>query len=947
MTDENLDLDPVDFPSSFSDTETMRIGDRLLGFSVLLPAEPKGKVVLAVDDVLAQALRQQFTDAVVLGRHDSTSFLKPGTVGLLVVDSRLNAPARFTGLLAAEGVVATIGRRGRFALYPNAEHPESIWRWGWPLPFVVGRIAQLRRSTGLVAKGLRGVPHLELRGAPYESLADRVGRELGHMVGDKFRLVGITTAGHTILRFSGRREVAVRLSCVELPDKAGWGSRVAREVPAVADLVGAEIANGSTCGNEWIASPWVLRKQLTLLGRSRSSAKLWNIASLTAAKLETSATGSTGPGWSEEWLNSATLVPDLAKPRLLRALSPLDDGLPTGWCHGDLWPGNILLGQGRATVIDWDNASANAPLGVDRILVAAHKSLANDGTRIEQACTQLVDDADFDQPISGRPWLSWDRPTRVAFALSACLLYLRNRAFYDLGEQALADIVSTMLELADSVDLPDSTDEVSGPMPRESRKDGVRKSTVVGGAGWLGLGAGTVKMAQTAVLLVLAAILAPSALGILAIGALILNASNAITSLGSSTALVYWRDDAERAARSALTIALGLALVLTSSFWLLAPWLSNELDGGPLGSGVIRGLMLCLPFYSVSGVSGELLRRKLAFRRRVTPDIISSLVGASVSVVLAIEGHGVYSLVIGQFVQAVLAMLLFWMMRPPVFPGWNRVDASGLIAYGGNLAGGNILQLLMLNVDYIIIARVLGSTSLGEYSMAFRLAYMPYLLVAVVMTGAAFPHLCRLRGTALGEAMGRLNVALLTVMVPLCLGMVLLAPQLELLGHKWAPAVPALRWLAAYSLLLGMIQLARVQLNSVGRTRDTLIINLTHLILLMSLLLVWAQRGVAFVSIMHVVAAIAVVMFALILLRRNIRGFDWKSMMAGLVPVAGGAALMVVVVLSAQELMPWTRVSVSGLLIVGTLAVAAYALPVQLFTRGGIRAAIGTVQRQS
>nr|WP_246280175.1 oligosaccharide flippase family protein [Nocardioides daedukensis] len=455
----------------------------------------------------------------------------------------------------------------------------------------------------------------------------------------------------------------------------------------------------------------------------------------------------------------------------------------------------------------------------------------------------------------------------------------------------------------------------------------------VRGAGWLGLGAGVVKLSQTVVLLILAAILAPSALGVLAIGALVLNVTSAVTDLGSSTALVYWRGNVERAARSALTLALGLGLGLTALAWVLAPWLSSALRSGDLGADVIRGLMLCLPFYSVAGVSQELLRRELAFKRRVVPDIIGALVGSVLAVLLALSGRGVYSLVIGQLAQAALIMVLCWAMRPPVRPGWRGSDVTGLVSYGGHLAGANILQLLMLNLDYLIVARVLGPEPLGIYSMAFRLAYMPYLLVSVVLCGAAFAHLCRLEGDAVGRALAQVVTVLVTLTLPLYLGMILLAPQLELLGHQWGPGVPALRVLAVYGLVLSLVHLAVVALNSVDRTRDGFLLNLLHLVLLAALLFWWSARGIEMVAMAQLVAGAAMLVAAVLVCRKQITGFGWRSIAVRLAPVGVGAVLMTVAALVAHHFFPGSVISVVGLLLVGALMVLVYLSPLVLLGR--------------
>jgi hypothetical protein len=61
----------------------------------------------------------------------------------------------------------------------------------------------------------------------------------------------------------------------------------------------------------------------------------------------------------------------------------------------------------------------------------------------------------------------------------------------------------------------------------------------------------------------------------------------------------------------------------------------------------------------------------------------------------------------------------------------------------------------------------------------------------------------------------------------------------------------------------------------------------------------------------------------------------------GLGPALAGAALMAVVILLAERLGPWPRISVAGLLVVGGLGVAAYALPVATLGRDRFRAASG------
>jgi len=363
---------------------------------------------------------------------------------------------------------------------------------------------------------------------------------------------------------------------------------------------------------------------------------------------------------------------------------------------------------------------------------------------------------------------------------------------------------------------------------------------------------------------------------------------------------------------------------MTALSWASAPWLARTLRAEDGGANVIRGLTSTVPFYAVAFVTLELLRRELAFVRRIIPDIVAATVGAAVSIVLALAGHGVASLVIGQIVQSVLTMLLAWVVGARVRPGWNREDANGLLGYGGYLAGGNMLQLILLNVDYLIVARVLGATALGQYSLAFRLAYLPYLNVAFVISGAAFPYLCRLTGPAIGRATERVTAAALILLVPLCLAMALFANQLTLLGDKWAPAVPAVRWLALYALLLSFAQLAQTPLNAVGRPRATLQLRLLHLLALVVSLVFLAPHGITAVAIGQVVAVTATVGVSIALARRYLPGLSLRRLVIALGPCAAGTVAMAALVLGVRRAFPTADASIGGFVLLALFGVAAY-----------------------
>jgi O-antigen/teichoic acid export membrane protein/O-antigen ligase len=446
----------------------------------------------------------------------------------------------------------------------------------------------------------------------------------------------------------------------------------------------------------------------------------------------------------------------------------------------------------------------------------------------------------------------------------------------------------------------------------------------VAGSGWLGLGAVAAKTCQTAVLLVFAAVLAPDRFGIITLAAVLLNVCTVVADLGTSTALVPFRGDAERAARSALSLALGLSLALVAVVWTTAPLLATTLQIGPEGAGVLRGVVLCVPFAAASGVSAELLRRSLDFRRRVLPDIGGNIVGAVVTVSALAAGRGVFALVIGQLAQAVLVLVLFWALRRPVLPGWSRADVRALLAFGGGWAGSSLLTLLILNLDFLLVAHRLGVHDVGTYSMAFRLAYMPYLLIAMVIGGSLFAHLAGMRGVAAGHAAVDAAILVHALVVPLYAGLLVLAPGLTLLGDAWAPAVPALRWLAVYGLALSALEVLVVVLKAAGRTTDVLVLTGLHLVLLLALLLLVVDRGITAVATAQVVAGSLTVVAAGVLVAHRVPGLPWRELGRGLLPVAAAGLALGLTGLGVGTVLPVDRGSLVGVLGAGGAGLVAY-----------------------
>lgn len=501
-------------------------------------------------------------------------------------------------------------------------------------------------------------------------------------------------------------------------------------------------------------------------------------------------------------------------------------------------------------------------------------------------------------------------------------------------------------ERAPDEQAPDEQDA----QPGDEGRTGSDEGRAARGALWFATNGIVVKGAQTLVLLTLAATLAPSALGLVALGTLVVNVSAILGNLGTSGALVYWRGDVRAAARTAVTIGLVSASAMTLLLWFTAPALATALRAEDGGAAVIRGLVVTLPALAVAAVTQELLRRELRFLRRIVPEATGAVVGAVVAIVLATQGLGVMSLVAGQVVQGVLTLLLAWVVHPPVLPGWDPASARGLLSYGAPFAGANLLEVLQLNVDYLLVARVLGAVALGQYSLGFRIAYMPYVLLVLVVTGAAFPYLCRRRGESVGHAAEMVLTVLTALLAPLCVLSALAPEQLMLLGTKWADAVSVLAAMALFSWVLGLTQAIQVALNASGLPGVAMRLRLMHLAGLSVALLVVVRSGVVAVAWTQTVVTTATAVVAVLVATRLVAGFDPVRWLRSLWPVAlasGVAVLALLVVDAVGDGLGLAEVSVVRTVLLGLAVLTTYAATLWITRSTQVRAAWSVVRDAS
>jgi O-antigen/teichoic acid export membrane protein len=448
------------------------------------------------------------------------------------------------------------------------------------------------------------------------------------------------------------------------------------------------------------------------------------------------------------------------------------------------------------------------------------------------------------------------------------------------------------------------------------------------------------------VLLVLAKALTPSEFGVLAVAALAYNVLLALNHLGVADALTFLTDRVEEASRTALSMVIAGGLALTAATWLFAPVIGHFFHS-PDASFVLRGFAIGIPFDAAAQVPIGRLTRSLGFARRTITDALPSAIGAAVTIGVVISGHPLVGLVAGQVVGSVANATVAMLIGPRCLPGWNTALARQLLKYGKYLSGADIVNLGLLNVDYVIVGHVLGPVALGYYSLAYRICFMPYVSISVVANGALFPYYCRLPSQEAKARTAEGAMSLITALsIPWFTGLVLFAGDVALLGHKWAPATGAIRFLAIYGLFLSLILSALEVLKAVGRSDLVFLARVLHLAILTGVLIATVRWGITVVAADQAFVAAAVAVATGL----------WCIRYASLRPAALGrsvglpllSALVMASVVLLLSLIPGLAATPSwtALLILGPLALAVFAATLRFVMPGPLRSGWAALRGQ-
>lgn len=351
--------------------------------------------------------------------------------------------------------------------------------------------------------------------------------------------------------------------------------------------------------------------------------------------------------------------------------------------------------------------------------------------------------------------------------------------------------------------------------------------------------------------IVLARLLLPSDFGLIGLIMVFITISNTFVDGGLGSALIQKTDATEVDYSTIFFLNIIVAFFLCLVIFISASSISSFYHQPQLRH-LLQVLSLVLILNALSIIQNVLLIRAINFKRLAFVNVLATFLACILSITAALNGLGVWSLVIQMIAISFFKSLLLWFSskwRPRFI--FNFKSAKKLIDFGYKLLLSGLADSLYVGLYSLVIGKLFTSSDLGFYTQAKKLQDAPAYTLSAVVNQVTFPIFVTLQHDliALKNGVKSSVVSLAYFNFPLMIMLMVVArPLFEiLLTHKWDESIPYFQLLCISGMLLTTHSINLNVLKSLGKTNTFLLSEILKKVVGVALIVVgyhWGMIGI-------------------------------------------------------------------------------------------------------
>lgn len=294
--------------------------------------------------------------------------------------------------------------------------------------------------------------------------------------------------------------------------------------------------------------------------------------------------------------------------------------------------------------------------------------------------------------------------------------------------------------------------------------------------------------------IILARLLTPEDYGCIGMLSIFMVLAGAFVDGGFASALIQKKRPTQEDYSTIFFFNLGMSLLMYIMLFVCAPAIARFYKM-PILSSVLRvqGLVLIINAFSL--IQSNQLRKKFKFKKIAIVTLITSIVSFSVTIILAYNGFGVWSLVAMNLLTAFIPTVVYWVTNK-WFPLWvfSKASFKELFSFGFYMFLTTIITRICNNIQGLLIGRFYTPATMGYYSRAKHTEEAASTSLSNVIDQVAYPLYAEYQNDnpMLINVIKKLTLSIAYITFPMMLLFVLLAKPIFVLlySERWLDSVP-------------------------------------------------------------------------------------------------------------------------------------------------------------
>lgn len=397
---------------------------------------------------------------------------------------------------------------------------------------------------------------------------------------------------------------------------------------------------------------------------------------------------------------------------------------------------------------------------------------------------------------------------------------------------------------------------------------------------------------------ILTHLIAAADFGLVAIASMVIAFTDIFADLGITVGIIHKQDITQEQYSSLFWMNLLLSAVLFVLVSLAAPLVANFYHEPALKT-IIPILAIQILLHAFGKIFQTIKSKNLEFDFLSKVSIASSTIGFLSSIVFALLGWGVYSLVYSQLLLVAICQVSYAVAGTKslkIQAHFKFSDIRDFIKIGLYKLGSGILDFVSAKIDIFLIGYFFSMDDLGIYNLAKELIYRPYQVIVSLVTNVAAAAFAKIQDNinAVREYFLRMLriVSVITVLIYAVMFVFSDAVAAVLYAPDFAGTSFFIRILSICGLLTCLDSMSNPIQTSYGRTDLGFVWTIIRIILSTTALVIAGMFSVHAVAYGQVIVSVAsYVLFFLFVVRKLVKVNFREYVMVPLSPVILSVAI--------------------------------------------------------